>query len=483
MKVKILAVVMALACITFMACDDTTDTIGTSLTDNLDLLKVTTDTFTVTSTSFVADSVLARNTTGYLGKIRDPETGAYITGDFMAQFNTLENYEFPTKDSIVSLLDGEVIADSCEIRLFFDNFYGDSLAAMNLTVYEMNEPMKEGVKYYSNFDPIANNLIRTDGLKVNRTYTLTDLTVNSDDRWDEDIYTSNIKIPLSEPYTDKDGNTYNNYGTYIMRKFYEDPTHFKNSYNFIHEVCPGFYFKINEGIGSMAYIFVSQINVYFKYRSDSTFLGTSKFSATEEVLQTTNITNDKETIERLVNDNSCTYLKTPSGIFTEVTLPVDEIVANHENDTINTAKLIMSRINNNTHGDYTLDVPQTLMMIPKDSLYSFFENEDIIDYKKSFTATYSSTYNYYSFSNISGMITYMNEAKQKGLESNPNWVEDNPDWNKVVIIPVSITTNSSSQIVKVVHDMSLTSTRLIGGSENSYDPIKISVIYSKFSHE
>ncbi len=474
---------MALACITFMACDDTTDTIGTSLTDNLDLLKVTTDTFTVTSTSFVADSVLARNSTGYLGKIRDPETGAYITGDFMTQFNTLENYEFPTKDSIVSLLDGEVIADSCEIRLFFDNFYGDSLATMNLTVYEIDEPLEEGVKYYSNFDPIANNLIRTDGLKVNHTYTLTDLTVDSDTRWDTDSYTANIKIPLTEPYTDKDGNTYNNYGTYVMRKFYEDPSRFKNSYNFIHEVCPGFYFKTNEGIGSMAYVFVSQLNVYFKYKSDSTYLGTSKFSGTEEVLQTTNITNDKETIERLVSDNSCTYLKTPSGIFTEVTLPVDEIVANHENDTINTAKVILSRINNNTHGDYTLEVPQTLMMIPKDSLYSFFENEDLVDYKKSFVATYSSTYNYYSFSNICGMITYMDETRQKGLESNPNWVEENPDWNKVVIIPVSITTNSSSQIVKVVHDMSLTSTRLIGGSENSYDPITISVIYSKFSHE
>ena len=122
-------------------------------------------------------------------------------------------------------------------------------------------------------------------------------------------------------------------------------------------------------------------------------------------------------------------------------------------------------------------------MIPKDSLYSFFENEDIIDYKKSFLATYSSTYNNYTFSNISGMITYMADTKKKGLERNPNWVNENPDWNKVVIIPVTTTTNASSQIVKIVHDMSLTSTRIVGGSENPYDPIKISVIYSKFNHE
>ncbi len=483
MKIKILGVVILSACMALFSCDDTTDTIGTSLTDNLDLLKLTTDTFTVTTRSIIADSVLARNTTGYIGKIRDPETGAYITGDFMSQFNTLENYEFPSQDSIYSRLDGEVIADSCEIRLFFDSFYGDSVATMNLSVYEMQEAMAEGVNYYSNFDPLAQNLTRADGLKVNRTYTLTDYTVSDEDRADADAYTSNIKIPLNTPYTDTDGITYNNYGTYVMRKFYEDHSRFKNSYNFIHEVCPGFYFKMNEGLGSMAYVFVSQLNVYFRYRSDSILLGTSKFSGTEEVLQTTNISNDDQTIQRLANDNSCTYVKTPAAIFTEVTLPIDEIITNHENDTINTAKVIFSRINNNTHSEYTFDVPQTLMMIPKDSLYTFFENQDIVDYKRSFLATYSSTYNYYCFNNISGMITYMDLTKKEGLANNSNWVAEHPDWNKVVLIPVSVTTNSSSQIMKVVHDMSLTSARLVGGSENPYDPITISVIYSKFSHE
>ncbi len=482
MRIKIFALI-ALVSFMFVSCDDTTDTIGMSLTDNLDILRVTTDTFLVTSKSIVADSVLARNTTGYLGKVRDPETGAYITGDFMTQFYTFEDYEFPTKDSIVSLIDGEVVADSCEIRLYYDTYYGDSLSTMNLTAYELAEPVEEGELYYSNFDPIGRGFVKDDAYKVDKTYTLADLTVSLEDRSDPDVYTPNIKIPLSEPYTDKDGVTYNNYGTYIMRKYYEDPSRFKNSYNFIHEVCPGFYFKINDGLGAMAYVFVSQLSVYFRYNADSIFLGTSRFAGTEEVLQTTNITNDNATIDDLASDNTCSYLKTPAGIFTELTLPVDEIISGHENDTINSANVILQRINNNVHTEYSLDVPQTLMMIPKDSLYSFFENQDNVDYKRSFLAYYSSAYNYYNFNNVSGMITNMNYNKQQGLLNNPSWVEENPSWNKVVIIPVTLTLDSSGYIVKVVHDMSLSSTRLVGGDENPYEPIKMSVIYSKYSYE
>ena len=483
MKTIIYTVIAIMSCITIASCDDTTDSIGNSLTDNMDMLKVTTDTFNVATRSIVADSVLSRSTTGYLGKIRDIETGNYITGDFMAQFSTLENYKLPEKDSIISLQDGEVIADSCSIRLFYTDYYGDSLATMNITAYEMNEPMKEGVKYYSNFDPIAEGLIRNDGMKVNKTYTLTDLSISDEDRADESSYTPNIKINLNKPYTDKNGVTYNNYGTYIMRMYYEDPDRFKNSYNFIHEVCPGFYFKTNDGIGSMAYITVSQLNIYFRYLNDSTYVGTTSFSATEEVLQTTNISNDKQNIADLANDNTCTYLKTPAGIFTEITLPVDEITENHSNDTITTAKISLTRINNNTHDEYSLSAPSTLLMIPKDSLYTFFENGDNVDYKKSFIATYSSSTNQYTFNNISGMITYMADIKKKGLAENSNWLNEHPDWNRVVVIPVSVTTNSSSQIVKIVHDMSLTSTKLVGGSENPYEPIKINVIYSKFNHE
>lgn len=469
MKLKLFAS-LVLATLALASCDNTTDTLGFTITDIADNLTISTDTFTVTTRSIKADSVISRNTTAYLGKIRDPETGSYITGDCMVQFNTFENYSFPTKDSIRSLVNGQVIADSVEIRLYYDDFYGDSLQTMKLRAYEMNKPMDEGVNYYSNFSPLKEGYVRSNGLTMDKVYSLTDLNMDKDTRYSSS-YRKNIRINLDKEYKGEDGVTYNNFGTYLMRKYYEHPEYYKNSYSFIHNLVPGFFFKNVSGLGSMAYVSLSQLNVYFRYTyNDSIYTGIASFPGTEEVLQTTTITNDN-TINQLAADNTCTYLKAPAGIFTEMTLPIDNIIAGHENDSINTAKVTLTRINNTTTSDYALDVPQTLLMIPKAQLYSFFENRKLPDYKSSFLTTFTTSTNTYTFSNISGMINYMKNHR------------DAADWNKVVIIPVtaSYTTISSSSILtNVVHDMSLASTRLVGGPNSPNAPIKISVIYSKF---
>lgn len=484
MKMKIWISVLFASVLT-VSCDDTTGTIGGSLIDNLDHLEITTDTFSVETRSIVADSVLSRNVTGYLGKVRDPETGAYLSSDFMTQFYSIENFSFPKKDSIKSRIDGEVVADSCEIRLYYQNFYGDSLSTMKLAAYELDKPMPEDELYYSNFDPEKEGYVRNGGFSINKMYTLADRNVSSSKRNESD-YIPNICIRLDKEYTDKDGKKYNNFGTYILRKYYENPADFKNAYTFIHNVVPGFYFKTKGGLGSMAYIYLSQLNVYFRHaytgtttttggeKKDTLYVGAgvAAFPGTEEVLQTSRIGNDKKTLSKLVADNSCTYIKSPAGIFTEMTLPVDEILRNHENDTINSAKVVLTRINSNSlNRDFALDAAQTLLMIPKSELYSFFELNKVADYKTSFIASLNSTYNTYTFNNIGSLIKYLGKNADRSK----------PDWNKVVIVPVTVTVNNTTgELTKVAHDMSMTSTRLVGGSQNPYSPLNISVIYSKF---
>lgn len=486
------ALVLLTSFIVFAACDDNTDEIGTSLIDNFDDLEVMTDTFEITTQSIIADSVYSRNTVGYLGKVRDPETGAYVTSDFMTQFHTLYNTSFPDQDTIVSRNSaGEIIADSCRIVLYFEDFYGDSLATMKLTVEEMSDAMQENVIYYSNFDPEEEGLIREDGLSVDRIYTLVDYNVADSLRWDES-YLPYIRIKLDKEYTDTEGNTYNNYGTYLIYKYFENPDNFTDTYKFIHNICPGFYIKTTGGLGSMAYIGYTHLMVHFRYiemvdtyddddelvydddgnvvQEPDTVNGYVTFAGTEEVLLCSKITNDDNTIEQLAADNTCTYLKTPAGIFTEITLPVDDMLSEHDNDTVNTAKIVLTRINNTTTSEYALDIPQTLLLIRADELYSFFENSEVADYKYSFIASYSDTYNTYTFNNIGTLVKDMYENGDRSTDT----------WNKVVVIPVTTTYNSSSVLTKVSHDMSLGSTKLVGGSENPYKELKASLIYSKF---
>ena len=501
MKAKLLAG-LALLTLAVSSCDETTETIGSSLTDHMDFLKITTDSFKVTSRSIIADSVLSRTSMGYLGRIKDPETGAYVTGDFMVQFNSIDSKAFPAKDSIMSRIDGEVVADSCIVSLYYSNFYGDSLSTMKLTAYEMAKPLEENQLYYSNYDPFANGYIREDGIKIDKVYTLADQNVDDSIRATSDFLPS-IHLALNDPYTDVDGKTYNNFGTYVMRKYYENPNYFKNSYQFVHHVCPGFYVKIKDGTGAMAYVNISWMVIYFKIKDEdgNEEVGRTSFSGTEEVLQTTRITNDERAIERLAADNTCTYIKSPAGIFTELTLPVDEIISNHENDTLNTARLALTKIQNENHSDYSLSMPTYLLMVPRDSLYTFFEKNslpnNITSYVKErdYTAVSSGSSYYstsvkkiykesYTFENISNLIRHMAEEKKKG---GSDYTITHPNWNKVVIVPVTVNTTTTSSggtaISRVMNDMSITSLRLVGGSENTNGDISISVIYSKFSNK
>ncbi len=210
------------------------------------------------------------------------------------------------------------------------------------------------------------------------TYTVVDLNLSDSSRAMivDKKNMENISIALNDRYTDKNGKSYNNYGTYIMHKYYENPDNYKNSYNFTHNVCPGFYIKSTDGIGVMSEVYMAELLVFYRFISnDSVYKGSKLLSGTEEVMQTTYITNDKESIEKLAEDNTCTYLKTPAGIFTEVTLPVEAIHRGHENDTISSAKIVFNHMNSEEGN--ILNAPTTLLMIPKVSLYSYIENKNL----------------------------------------------------------------------------------------------------------
>lgn len=464
MKLKYLAG-LVFATLIFASCDDTTGDIGSgTLIDGSDDLEISKDTFEVKTRSLVVDSVLARTYTSYIGKVRDPETGAYLSSNFMTQFYMPEGFELPNKDSIKIANGGNLIADSCDIHLYYKEFYGDSLAPMKLTAYELSAPIPEKV-YYTNFDPEKEGFVGN-RVVANKVYTLTDLNVDASVRNSSD-YIKSICIPLDKSF-----------GTDLINKFYNHKEYFKDAYTFIKEVTPGFYFKTQSGLGAMAHVYLSQLNVYFKHKTtttksdgtkrDTTIISSASFPGTEEVLQTTNIINDKAAIKRLVEPDTCTYIKSPAGIFTEMTIPVDDILRGHENDTINTAKVSLTCINAKQTGEYALKAPKTLLMLPRVDLYKFFEDKQVANYKTSFLATYDDKTNQYTFNNIGSLVRYMDEHRS------------NESWDKVVIIPVTATTNTSGELTNITHDMSIASTKLVGGSNNHNGSINITVIYSKF---
>ena len=491
MKKNLIFPLIALASI-FASCDDTTDEVGSSLTSPSDRLSVDYGVFNISSETVKLDNIISRSSIGYLGKIKDSETGSYITGNFMGQLHTMEDYEFPARDSLI-LSDGEIKADSCILYMIYTSFAGDSTVSMKCKFHEMAKPLSESEAYSVDFKPtVENGYLRKDGLTTSTIYSPVDYRLKDSIRWNK--YYKDFEIPLNCEYTDVNGKKYNNYGSYIMNKYYEPggSNNFKNSYNFLHNVCPGFYLENTGGIGSMLYISSAQLWVYMKYKKEgSASNSVLKFACTEEVLQKTNITQDEAVIDRLKDEGSHTYLKTPAGLYTQVTLPVDEVFDGHENDTLNTARVTFTRENNTqATNSYTLSVPQQVMILPTDSVANFFAKEKVADNRSSYITSYtSSTTNGYTFSNISSMMRTMKDAKTKYIAAHPGTTNEQyealfPNWNKAIIIPVTTKTIAvdsygNTKLIRVAHDMSISSTKLIGGKDNP-NAIKMSCIYSKF---
>lgn len=480
MKTKgALATLIALATLLIAGCDDNTSTMGIPSKD--EEVFPSYGTFLAYTHSEAMDSVLGNSTSSYLGSIDDRETGTRIRADFAAQFHTFENYSFPKFDLMfpddgVKRTTDSIRCDSVEVRLYFSNYYGAKNAPLKLEVYPLdkNNVLQEEEDYYTDTDldqfvlpgsePIATKVFTTED------YNLADAERNSA------THADNVRIMLPDTV-----------GSLIMRAYYDHPEYFKDSYTFIRKVCPGFLFKIRSGNGSMLSVDVSTLNIYFnfydKVKRDSTCSALARFAATPEVIQSTQFSNDD--MQSLVEEDDCTYLKTPAGIMTVAQLPINEIYQNHETDSVSRAQLTFTRLNNTKPSTQSLGIPQSLLLVRKADATSFFKKRSVADSKTSYTTSYSSTYNTYTFNNICRLISLCRKEKLAGMKAEnlteQEWEQKHPDWNKVVLIPVNISTATDTygetHQVSVTHDMSMNSIRLQGGANT---PIKMQVIYSRF---
>lgn len=136
-----------------------------------------------------------------------------------------------------------------------------------------------------------------------------------------------------------------------------------------------------------------------------------------------------------------------------------------------------------------MGIPQYVLMVRKKDMFSFFEENKIIDNKTSFLSSYSSSNNTYTFTNIAPLITYCIEERKKGItaaggdpekeEDGKKWDAKNPDWNRVVIIPVKAVSNSNNEIVEISNNLGMESAMLKGGT-NPENKLKMQIFYTTF---
>lgn len=450
-----------------IGCDDNTGSIGNSIVPEADRIEARTDTCEATSRTIMANSILANTSEVYLGQYTDEESGTIFNSSFITQFACSEDFIFPEK----------VIGDTAKyttLRLYFNEYIGDSLNAMKCEIYELDNTLIEGKPYYTNITPEDFYEEGKEPLAT-RTFNVIDFTqhdtiLNGD-------YTRHIEIELP-----------NRIGNKFINKFYETDSngdsigrdYFTNSETFINNVFKGIYVKCVHGDGTVIKIYRARLDVGFRryIKSNTGFLDSiqtlsAPFYSNKEVLQANKF--DTKGLDKLVQDTRHTYIKTPAGLFTEVTLPVLEAIK--EDVTINTAQISFTRYNEEA-GDLNTP-PTTLLMVRKSEMNRFFLKNDLTDGESSYLTTFNSSDNQYKFSNIANLLRLCYNEYMEGTVNDPDWEAKNPDWNKVVLIPVKTTEDSNGYVVKITHDTDIKSIRLRGG-ENYNIPIEI--ISSKFNN-
>ena len=502
-------------------CDDTTEKIGWEIMPMKDMVSIYTTEFDVMSETVKADSVYARTQTAYLGRYSDPEFG-YYDASFISELTTPENYEFPALykyDATTRTGSGYMVSDSCAaifLRISYNKtgsgqpgFFGDSVTACRVSAYELNGQWLADRKSNGRF-------YRYTSIDVDKYYDA-NKPIGSTAYTAHDYSTSSSTS--SENYIDI--RLDNKEGDRILKLNREHPEYFADGETLTKNVIPGYYLKSDYGDGTIIYVNHLILYMGFKFYAtdslgvamkknvtddmgeagtDSTYYATEYiFSSTPEVIQANRFNHSNRLLQQKIDDPDNTYIKSPAGVFTALTIPYDEINQRLGTDTINCVKLTLASYADEGVYEYNMEKPSQVMLIRKKDLKEFFESNSLPDDITTFYVNLNATEtNKYVFNNIANLITVTLDEKKKEKEAagaswtaerEAKWVEE----NKVLVVPVVIDTYSQSTgyygattetVVGTTHDLKPCYARLFGGKGKTNGklnkPIKLEVTYTKF---
>ena len=451
-----------LAVFALVSCSEDTGTVGV-FPDN-EKVDFSQGTAYADTWSDVMSDVKANSSMPYLGCVYDPETKTAIRSSFASQLAVVEDYDlFPAKDDFLSRdALGNPVCDSVYMKFFFSEYYGDKSAPLKVSVYELKpQSLVEGVTYYTDAD--------LDGMKGallgSQAVSLYD-GVGGVDPDDSGAST----YPSVSVYLDK------GVGDRIVAAYYNNPSAFADSYHFARDVFPGVLVKVENGEGFMINVFTCGLYVCYKSRADDGSVKRvhSNFPGTKEVIQTSCIEHEGLAGLLSMGSDTETRVKTPAGIYTAMSLPLPEIFGGeHVSDSISRVEFILPRYVSIAQGESYFDYPNYLLLLPADEYVEFFRDNKLPDNITSFLASYSQTYNAYEFTNIAPLVTRLRDKYRDSMSRWPGEqgyvspvAELSDRWDEVMIVPVAVKADQNSgSVTSVEHDFSLSSARLVRGTD------------------
>lgn len=366
-----------------------------------------------------ANNIYVSSNYGYLGSIPNREYGS-IQSEYLTQFYCPSGFVFHEEPL-------EHRIDSVFIHLYYSSYVGDSIAPMEISAYKLRKPLpfsrlsvSDASKYISS-EEILGRVSYYAGRGQGK--------VASNNRV---LHYLSIPLPRS-------------LGQEIYEKSRKGAPEFANQASF-DRYFPGIYLKNSAGTGSMIRVERTALTMFYSMRDtifsshgvrDSAVIAphVQTLVHTSEVPQLAIFQNTG--LEKLMQDHSSgyAYIKSPAGVLAEITIPtkaiktyLDETPNGSVRDIVSVPLILQGESQGNQTYDLTL--PDNLLLLPKDSVASFFKKEQteahspyttFLSIKSSIGST---TYN---FGNISSLIK--------------NHIATNPEKDlKLWLIPVVHTT-------------------------------------------
>lgn len=424
MKTKLFFTVL-LTSLIYSACEDSAiSETGNSILPDGDKIKIIKDTIPVSLKTVKTDSIYAKTINGTLGEYYDPTFGTVNAG-FACQFYPSIGFQ-----NLDNLVDGKI--DSIYLDIYY-SYMGDSLTPMELTVYPINKTLEKN--YYTSVDPEQFADLSQPLAKY--AYTAKN----------QNIPNYSLYGRLSVPMPGEWGQAY----VEAIRKDSID----KDKDEFIKRF-PGLYLKSTFGSGCLLFVGNSvaeaytQIRIHYRTKEpgtsydggDSIRNRYAYWAVTKEVIQINAYKNTH--IDNLLRNDTVVYIKSPAGVFTELTIPIPEIIKKIGKRQFSSVKLSLDAYPRN-EWDYSLGLPgvgeyastagvvSKLLLIPPDSTKNFFERQSAANNITSYTTKLTASTYTYDFNNISNLIRYV-------IDHKPD--EDLRLW----LIPVQVSYTYSSQI-------------------------------------
>lgn len=455
----------SLAVLFLLSCDADTSGLGGSLTPGSDIITVKSDScFAVSRTITSPDSLLIMTTQCNLGRFTEQNSASTFEAGYLTQLSCAEG--FTLADSVYGIGDHVFPAwfDSAvagqkpyyaNLKLYYSGYFGDADNTIKIEVFPLDSMIDVNSRYYPGLDP--STFCNTSAQPMASATVSAQNFQDSDSLRNTRNYYPSITIALPDSIAKR-----------ILEAYFDPATrhYFDDSESFMNNLIKGFYVRCSQGDGTVLYIDRTVLEVNFKYinydktepRMESLM---AEFPGNSEVLQLNCF--NWSGLDSQLSDSSYTWIRSPFGLLTEITLPIDDMRDNEY--VLNSAMLRLSTAVTPS-SKFKPSVPSTLLLVRKGKLQDFFNKNQTVDNIESYVATYSQRYGTYTFNNISAMVEKIYS------DNNPS----DPDWNKVVLIPVTATVDSKRTAISYGLDIKMHQVKLVGGNT----PIKIKTIRTKF---